>query len=104
MTGTFSTDNGEAVVAFSYKATTAVVLVKADKTAHYLWDRGCGDHGTEEEPILYTDLSNQQKLDIIDAYLLKSILDMAASYVADAADLDKVIAVAEERAIVLNNT
>ena len=43
----------------------------------YLWGVGYGDHGTEENPILFTDLTKKQKLDIVGLYLDNCINDAA---------------------------
>ena len=48
--------------------------------AHELWERGLGDHGTLEEPIAWEDLSNQDKLDIVDGYMKGVVMNMAKAY------------------------
>ena len=47
-----------------------------NKAAQYLWNIGQGDHGTQEVPILFTDLTKKQKLDLVAAHLEQVIMDM----------------------------
>ena len=47
-----------------------------NKAAQYLWNTGQGDHGTQEIPILFTDLTKKQKLDLVAAHLEQVIMDM----------------------------
>ncbi len=42
-----------------------------------LWLEGWGDHGTEEEPREFSDLSNQERLDILYQYATRGILSYA---------------------------
>ena len=47
---TRTVSNGNATYAFKYTATTAIIDKKADQAAHYFFNLGHGDHGTEEVP------------------------------------------------------
>ncbi len=80
MTGTFKQNNGTTTVTFEYEADTTKVQTTVGDAAHYLFDHGYGDHGTEESPIVWADLSNQDKLDIVDKHLVKVIKDAAKTY------------------------
>ncbi len=77
--------NGETTVNFDYTATTAKIVAVIGDTAEALFDRGRGDHGTEEEPIVFGDLSNQDKLDIVDEYVKDVIVNMANQKLLDKA-------------------
>ena len=46
--------------------------------AEYLWNHGYGNHGTEEEPIEFADLTTAQKLALLDAHIIRVALDCAA--------------------------
>ena len=69
--------DGMATVAFSYTATTAKNVEVLSDASEALFDRGLGDHGDEETPIVFDDLSNQDKLDLVDAYIKDVIINMA---------------------------
>ena len=71
--------DGMATVAFSYTATTAKIVEVLSDASEALFDRGLGDHGDEETPIVFADLSNQDKLDIVDGYIKDVIVNMANS-------------------------
>lgn len=85
MAGTFVVDGDRVTVTFEYEAD----LTKAQQVivdgAHLLWDRGMGNHGDEETPIVFTDLNNQDKLDIVDTYVRRVILDLARTYSSEEA-------------------
>ena len=53
----------------------------------YLWNDGYGDHGSLDNPNLYTSLTNQQKLDIFYAYVVRSIKNIL---ILDAREKSKV--------------
>lgn len=74
---TFTIDNGNTTVNFDYTATNAKIQALVSDAAEALFDRGRGDHGTEESPIVFEDLSNQDKLDLVDDYIKDVIIDMA---------------------------
>ena len=52
-----------------------------NKAAAYLWGIGQGDRGTEEKPILFTDLTKKQKLEMVGAQLDTVITDMVKTQV-----------------------
>jgi len=85
MSGSFEIDGDQITIVFEY----AVNLAKGQQTitdaAHGLWDRGAGDHGDEENPIVFDDLSNQQKLDLVDAYVKQKVLGVASRYITNVA-------------------
>jgi len=56
-------------------ALTSIVSVTIERTvpnafllswSEYVFDHGYGDHGTEEEPIVFDDLTQQEKADLIE--------------------------------------
>jgi hypothetical protein len=80
MTGSFTVSGGNTTVTFEYTALTAKVQDVVGDASHLLWDRGYGDHGTEESPILFADLTNQQKLNIVDLHVKNVMLDLANTF------------------------
>ena len=80
MAGSFIVLNGDVTVKFEYTSTQEKILTTITDAAHFLWVVGWGDHGTEEVPIEFGNLTSQQKLDVVDAYIRKTILDMAKTY------------------------
>ena len=75
--GTFTTADGKTKVSFEYEATTAKIQAVVGDCAEALFDRGLGDHGTEEEPKVFADLSSQEKLDIVDGYIKDVVVNTA---------------------------
>lgn len=82
MSAEFEILNGDIIVRFEYTANATKAQATIEDASHLLWDRGWGDHGTELDPIVYDELSNQAKLDIVDVYVKKDILDMARNYLS----------------------
>jgi len=91
----FTTANGNTTVTFDYTAPTDKVVLVVGDCSHYLFDKGYGDHGTQEEPIEFEDLTNQQKLDIVSKHLKNVIMDAAKTYASVKAQDD-----AREQAVV----
>jgi hypothetical protein len=95
---TTTTQDGITTINFAYSKDTDIILEKGDKAAHYLWNLGHGDHGTQDDPVSFDSLTNQDKLNLIGLYLLTAIHEAAAGYVAECADIDKETALDTERA------
>ena len=55
--------------------------------SHLWWDRGLGEHG---EDVVYADLTNQQKLDILEAYWVMVTVDAAKAYNVDSASKEAI--------------
>ena len=77
MTATFTVLSGNTTMTFVYTAPTAMVQSIVGDCSEYLWNHGYGDHGTVDIPILFTALTNQQKLNLVDAYLKQCVVDAA---------------------------
>ena len=74
--------DGTTTIQAQFTFSTSVLLETIDAAAHYLWDHGKGDHGTEEEPIAFDDLTNQQKLTIVVSHWKQVTVDAADTYTA----------------------
>ena len=85
MIGTFEVLNGTTKVTFEVTANTTLVINVVGHTAEYLWNIGYGDSCTDDEPILFVNLSNQDKLDLVADHLQKVILDLANSFKSELA-------------------
>jgi len=81
----FTTSNGQTEVSFNYTATTAKIVEVLSDASEALFDRGLGDHGSEEEPIVFADLSNTEKLNIVDDYIKEIIVNRANQFKLDEA-------------------
>jgi len=77
MASSFTVIGANTKVDFNYTAPTATIINVVGGAAEYLWDLGKGNHGTIEDPIVFSGLSNIQKLTIVDDYLKGVILDLA---------------------------
>ncbi len=51
-----------------------------DSACRLRFSRGEGDHGTEEEPRTFDDLSTQEKLDLYDDYLPRIVIGDAETW------------------------
>ena len=58
---TRTVNGSNATYKFLYTATTAIMDKKADQAAHYFFNLGHGDHGTEEVPKTYDTLTAVEK-------------------------------------------
>lgn len=85
MTGSYEVIDTETKISLVEQAVTAKVQSVMGDAAHLLFDRGMGDHGTEETPIVFDDLTNQEKLDIVDRYVWRGVLALANSYKSEEA-------------------
>ena len=82
MASSFTVSGGNTTVEFHYVAPTATVISIVGGCAEYLWNKGRGDHGGDglegrPAPILFSSLTNQQKLGIVDEYVRQVIIDAA---------------------------
>lgn len=80
MAGSFVVDGSDVTITFEYTTNQTKAQSIIGDSAHYLWDKGFGDHGTDKEPVFFDDLTNQQKLNVVDEYVKKSILDTSNTY------------------------
>jgi len=80
MSAEFEVSGTDVIVRFEYTAPIVTAQKAITDAAHYLWDHGYGNHGTEEEPILFSSLSNQDKLNIVSTHLKTVIIDAARTY------------------------
>jgi hypothetical protein len=81
----YTVQNGTTKVTHEFVGDTTKLQKLYNSAAHYLWDHGRGDHGTEETPIVWEDLTNQDKADIVHAHLMQVIKDNAKTYLNTAA-------------------
>jgi len=85
MAAKFTVDGSDVTVCLEYTAPIAKAQDVIGDAAHYLYDHGKGDHGTDEEPTTFDDLSNQDKLDLVDAHVKQVILDLSNAYMINVA-------------------
>ena len=77
MTAKFTVSGADTTITFTYTATTAKMQAVIGDCSEYLWDHGYGNHGTMEAPELYSALTNNQKLALVDTHIRRVILDAA---------------------------
>jgi hypothetical protein len=80
MAGTFTVAGGNTTITFTQTAPTAKMQAIIAAAAHWLFDGGMGNHGTVDAPILFASLTNQDKLDIVDTYIKRIVVDAARAY------------------------
>ena len=85
MPAEFIVDDGNTTIRLEFTTTTEEVQRVVGNAAHYLWDLGKGDHGSEESPIVFDDLTNQDKLNIVAVQVRQEIKDKADTYKSVAA-------------------
>ena len=88
MASTFVTSNGDTTIKIEFTALTEKIQSIVGDASHYLWDKGFGDHGSEETSIVWADLSNQDKLDLVDEHLKTVIIGLSNTYKSNKAQDD----------------
>ena len=73
MPASFSVNGSNTTITFTITASTVNIQAVLGIVCLYLWNDGYGDHGTFENPIQFSSLTNQQKLDMFYAYIVHSI-------------------------------
>ena len=69
MTSKFTVIGTDTKITFEWTALTAKIQSIVGDCAEYLWNLGYGNHGTEEAPIVFDDLNNNQKLKLVEEHL-----------------------------------
>jgi hypothetical protein len=81
MTARFTVNGANTTITFEKTALTAKVLAVNNDSSEYLWWHGYGDHGVDPitglDTKFYADLTNQQKLNLVDQHVWRVILDLA---------------------------
>ena len=80
MASSFSVSGTNTTVVFSFIAPTTTIQNIVGNASEYLWEHGYGDHGTPEEPIVYSSLTNTQKLSLVENHVKQVILDLSNTY------------------------
>jgi len=81
MAGTFLVDGDNTAINFNYVANTTKVSNALNDAVHYLYPATFRGPLDNEDPIIpFEELTNQQKLDVLDAWVRKTILDLAKQY------------------------
>lgn len=79
--------NGNRTVTWTKTAASQKVLDTAEHAAHYYFDLGFGDHGTESAPRTWLDQTNNEKLILYDSFLVYATKKAARDYfVSDAVE------------------
>lgn len=73
MGASFSVNGSNTTITISVTSTTTNIQNVFGIVSLYLWNDGYGDHGMVDSPKLFSALTNQQKLDIFNAYIVRSI-------------------------------
>jgi len=73
MGASFSVNGQNTTITITVTSSTANIQTIFGIVSLYLWNDGYGDHGTPDSPIMYSSLTNQQKLDIFFNYVVRSI-------------------------------
>ena len=76
MPASFSVNGQNTTITITITGTTANIQNVFGIVTLYLWNNGLGNHGTDFNPILFTDLTNQQKLDIFYAFIVRSVKEI----------------------------
>ncbi len=85
MTGSIIVNGSNVTLRFDYTTTQTIALAVAGSAAKELFSRGLGNHGTETAPRNEADLSNQEMVNLIDAYILRLVNALAQEYEGDKA-------------------
>jgi len=82
MAAKFSASSGNISVVMEWTKPQAVITRVVGNAAAYLFDKGQGNHGTEEAPRLFEDLSNQEMLDLVYNHCGQVVVDLANTWEA----------------------
>ena len=86
MAGKFVVNGTETTVTFTYTALTTKVLATVNDAVAYLYPHIFGEVLDGDGVLIpFEALTNQQKLNVLDAWLLKGILDIAKEHNRNAA-------------------
>ena len=80
MTSKFTVSGTDTKITFEWTALTEKIVSIVSDCAEYLWNHGYGNHGTEEAPILFDDLNNNQKLALVEAHLKDVIINASNTF------------------------
>jgi len=80
MTSKFTISGDQTTITFSWTALTEKIVSIVGDCSEYLWEHGYGDHGTEETPIVFDDLNNNQKLALVEAHLKDVIINASNTF------------------------
>jgi len=80
MAGTFEVNGDETTITFEYVANTTRVINSLNDAVHYLYPAIFGEVLVEDSIVPFEELTNQQKLNVLDAWVRKTILDLAKQY------------------------
>ncbi len=72
MSASLSVSNGNTTITLAYTASTARVTSTCLSAAQWIWN-----HGGNIEGLAFDELTNNQKLDLIDSYILNRIRHIA---------------------------
>jgi len=86
MAGKFVVNGDQTTVSFTWTALTTKVLATVNDAVGYLYPHIFGEVLDAEGVLIpFEALTNQQKLNVLDAWLLKGILDLAKEHNRNAA-------------------
>lgn len=75
----FSTASGQTTITLTETAPTIRMQNTIGAAANWFWNHGMGNHGENGE-ITFDSLTWQQKLNIIEAFILRSVNDAARNF------------------------
>ena len=80
MTSKFTIIGDKTKITFEWESLTTLIQSIVGDCAEYLFNHSYGDHGTEEAPILFGDLNNNQKLALVEAHLKDVIINASNTF------------------------
>jgi hypothetical protein len=80
MAGTYFVTGNDVTLRFEWTLPIVDALSIVGDCAEYLWNHGYGDHGTEEAPILFANITDQQKVDIVDRHFADVAVNAANTF------------------------
>ena len=80
MTSKFTVSGTDTKITFEWTALTEKIISIVGDCAEYLWEHGYGDKGTEEAPIVFDDLNNNQKLALVEKHLKDVIINASNTF------------------------
>ena len=82
MSAKFTVSNGNLIIEMDWIGELAKIQRVVFDAAAYLFDKGFGNHGTEEAPRTFEDLDNQEKLDLVYNHFTRVAVNAADTWIS----------------------
>jgi len=82
MTAAFEIEGTDITIRMEWANSVDIIQRIVLNASSYLFDKGFGNHGTDEEPREFSDLSNQEQLDLVYNHFTTVAINLANTWVS----------------------